>query len=701
VVAGHGLSEAAPSTVLAFIGVVYGVNDPILGHDLGLYVAQLPLWRLLHSQALLLVVLAIAGMTILYALIGALRWEGGRPAAAEPARRHLAFLLAALAVCLAWGYLLEPYEAVAGLSNSGADGLYNLHRDVAQFLAGLALATALLSAVWAWRARRPLALGSWIFLAVASLGGHLLLPALMSGKGDEQEIPLKIRRQLDGLAYGLVGAEDTTAHPSAVDAALVPIGVWDSTAVVRAAAADSTRILGLGRGYAPVAASLRPSWLVLRQAGGALPELTAIADDRTGPLGGPLSYAAADTFAYPRAVARMSLTPTSLFPGAPAFVTDTSAPGPMVGGWGRRLLLAWGLQAGRLLGPLPEGIRIAWRLDPVDRLRALAPFVEWERAEPRLIRGELVWVSNGYLTSSTFPLSTRLSWNGVPINSLHSACVGVVSASGGEPHVYLRPASDPVAETWALVSEGLLEPASALPTDLAHDLEYPAEQLRVQARVLERAHWQMGRVVGHADSLPEEIPSPELAWRGANSRVRATALARPGDGRITHLIEGSVEDGWERLRLWRIDSIGALAGRPELEGRWARSVPLGDLRDSVRQSGGRWRTAGLRFFRSGGTLGASRATYAVSPNGELSLLWIDLALGDRVGGGRTPAEVLRSLLGQPAPGVPVLTPPAQLELARRWYATADSALRRGDFATFGRAFEALRRLLESPVATHK
>jgi hypothetical protein len=28
-------------------------------------------------------------------------------------------------------------------------------------------------------------------------------------------------------------------------------------------------------------------------------------------------------------------------------------------------------------------------------------------------------------------------------------------------------------------------------------------------------------------------------------------------------------------------------------------------------------------------------------------------------------------------------------------------LRRGDFATFGRAFEALRRLLESPVATHK
>ncbi|HTO72653.1 MAG TPA: UPF0182 family protein, partial [Gemmatimonadales bacterium] len=431
-----------------------------------------------------------------------------------------------------------------------------------------------------------------------------------------------------------------------------------------------------------------------------LPELTAIADDRTSPLGGPLSYSAADTFGYPRAVVRQSLGPTASYPGAPSFVIDTSAPGPAVGSWGRRLLLAWGLQAGGLLGPLPSGMHVAWRLDPEQRLRALVPFVEWEPAEPRLLRGELVWVANGYLSSSSFPLATRLSWHGRTISALRTACIGVISTTG-EPHVYLRPAADPLAETWALVSEGLLEPASALPADLAPDLDYPAELLRVQTRVLERAHWQRGRAVGHADSLPDEIPLAALTWRASGGRLRSAAMARTGDGRISQLIEGAMEDGWARLRLWKTDSAGALPGRQELEGRWARSVPLGDLRDSVRQSGGQWRTAAIRFFRSGGTFGASRATYAVSPNGELSLLWIDLALGEHIGGGRTPAEVLRSLLGQPAPGVPVLSPPAQLELARRWYATADSALKRGDFATFGRAFEALRRLLESPAAPHK
>lgn len=701
VAAGHGLSESAGAAVLAFIGVVYGVNDPVLGHDLGLYVAQLPLWRILQDQALLLVMWAIAGITLLYTLIGALRWENGRLTGAEPARRHLGILLAALAICLAWGCLLEPYEMVAGVNDAGADGLYSLHRTTSSFLAGIALATAILSAIWAWRARRRLALAAWMVFALAWVTGHLLLPPILSGKGSEDAISARTRRQLDGLAYGLLSADDTVAHPASSDATLLPAGVWDSAAVVHAAAGDSTRVLGIGRGYVPVSGSARPAWLIVRRTEHNPPELTAIADDRTSPLGGPLSYAPADTFAYPRAVVRQTLGPTALYPSAPPFAIDTLAPGPLVGGWNRRLLLAWALQAGRLLAPLPGGERVAWRLDPAERLRALVPFVDWDQPEPRLLRGELVWVANGYLSSATFPLSTRLNWHGRRIGALRSACVGVIAANGGEPHVYLRPAADPLAETWALVSEGLLEPASAIPADLVHDLDYPGEELRVQSRVMERAHWEMGRMVSHSDTMPEEMPVPELVWRGGEGRLRTSAVARQGDGRVTRLIEGSIEDGWERLRLWRVDSSQALAGRQELEGRWARSVPLGDLRDSVRLSGGQWRTASPRYFRAGGTLGASRATYAESPNGEMSLLWLDLAIGDKIGGGRTPTEALRSVLGQPAPNVLVLTPPAQLELARRWYAIADSALKRGDFATFGRAFEALRRLLEVPPATHK
>jgi hypothetical protein len=52
----------------------------------------------------------------LYSLVGALRWSGGRPAINDHRPPHLGALLVCLALALAWGYLLEPYELVAGLA---------------------------------------------------------------------------------------------------------------------------------------------------------------------------------------------------------------------------------------------------------------------------------------------------------------------------------------------------------------------------------------------------------------------------------------------------------------------------------------------------------------------------------------------------------------------------------------------------------
>lgn len=701
VLVGQGLSAATPTVVLAFSGVVYGTTDPILGQDLGVYVAQLPLWRLAHLEAVLLICLAIGGMAMLYTLAGGIQWEQGRPALADVARRHLGVLLALLALVLAWGYLLEPYEMVAGLNGAGADGLYRLHRQVSLVLFGVALAAALLTMAWAWRPRPPLALAGWVVLACASLIGHFLLPALASGRTDRDPLSDTVRRQLDGLAYGLGAVHDSLLPVTKGDPTSWPIGIWDSAAVLRAVGGESSPVAGLGRGLVPVAGQVRPAWLAVRLPRGLPAELVAIADDRTSALGGPVSYAASDTFAYPRAVARLTLSPTASYPGAPAVVTDTGAPGPVAGGLGRRLFMAWGLQAGSLLAPLPPGTRVASRLDPVERVSAIAPFIEWGEAHPRLVGGELAWVVPGSLIAPSFPLSTRLTWRGLRIGGLRTDFLALVTAEGAQTRLFLRHSADPLAETWARLSAGVIEPASAIPAELARDLDYPREQLRVQARVLERAHWHHGQVVGQVDTLPDEIPVPEQLWRANGGREAVVAFTQPSDGRVATLLEGVVADGWDRLSLYSFDSAAALDPRVQLEQRWGRSLPLVDLRDSVRQGGGTWRTGSVRYFRVGGALGASRATYAISPNGELALIWFDVALDRRTGGGRTLTEALRSLLGQPPQGVAVLTLPVQLDEARRWYALADSALRQGDFATFGRAFEALRRILGVQAVGHK
>src|SRR4051812_17310342 len=111
---GLGTSGWWREVMLAWQGVTYGVTDPLLGRDLGMYVAQLPLWRAAHGFFLLLVLLGLFGVIGLYMLVGALRWMDRRPAINDHARSHIGWLLAALALALAWGYLLEPYERVAG-----------------------------------------------------------------------------------------------------------------------------------------------------------------------------------------------------------------------------------------------------------------------------------------------------------------------------------------------------------------------------------------------------------------------------------------------------------------------------------------------------------------------------------------------------------------------------------------------------------
>src|SRR5262249_59388787 len=110
---GKGGGGRAAGVASAWRGGGYGVTEPLLQRDVGLYVAQVPLWRDAQRFAFLLVVLGLGVALGLYVIVGAIRWMDGRPAINSHARTHLGWLLVALALTLMWGYLLEPFEPVA------------------------------------------------------------------------------------------------------------------------------------------------------------------------------------------------------------------------------------------------------------------------------------------------------------------------------------------------------------------------------------------------------------------------------------------------------------------------------------------------------------------------------------------------------------------------------------------------------------
>ncbi len=701
---GSGGAGWGPTVALAWEGVSYGVREPVFGHDLGLYVAQLPLWRTLHSFAFLLSMLALVIGLALYSLVGAIRWVDGRPAISDHARSHLGWILVSLALVFAWGYLLEPYELVAGIHGVPDRSAIELSALVSPALTGTALMVAVMSALWASRARHALVAAGWLVLTLASLIGHYVVPAFAGAAGTPAVDPA-LTRQLERTAFGLDALGDSTDAGLFVDASPPPVApLWDEHTVAEALQGDQRDTVRADAAVLTVEQRRLPVWLVVRSAAERRPATSAsavlaVAADRVSATGEPLFYRLGDTLAYPTPYSLLDLSPRAFHPAAAAPDLHRQAHGPPLDSWSKRLVLAWSLQAGRLLGALPAGSRLAWRRSPTERLEALMPFSEWGRPVPRVIDGELVWVADGYLVSQTFPLVDRLPWRDGAVSAARAGFLGVVRAESGETRLYLRADAGPLAQAWAAVAEGVVRPAVETPRTVAAALAYPAELFQGQARALERSAWNAGALSGRPESGAGEPAPPERGWLPGAAGTRLVALyERPLGRRVSTVLGATMQDGLPRLRLVRVDTGATLPAPRMLEETWSRFPSYERLAESVRASVGRVDTltrGPLVVWRGSDTLAAYRPRFAPRTGGGVSLVWVSVARGRRVGAGRTLASAWDNLLGGSAPLPPVL-PSATLDEARRWVHLADSALRAGDWAGFGRAFDALRQVLGTP-----
>jgi len=700
---GVGASGWWREVILAWQGVTYRMSDPLLGRDLGLYVAQLPLWQAAHGFVILLILLALTGVVALYMLVGAISWIERRPAINDHARAHVGWLLAALALALAWGYLLEPYEVIGGSVDLLDEPSWRTGLWVAPLLAGVALAAGVLSAVWATRPRHTLVVAAWIVLAAASIMGHWLLPSMLGGSTTFTIEP-RAREQLERMAYGLESFGDSRLQQPAQPMLPVVPSLWNQAVVSRVMPSDSSRLLAIDPAILSRQGKRRPAWIVVRSHPSGRITVSAIADHRVSRSGEPLFYRLSDTLSHTMAGTLLDFPADLLQPDAPAFrLRQNDAPGVPIDGWGRRMALAWALQTGEVLGQLPPGTRIDWRLSPEERLARLAPFADWGTPAARVINGELVWLLDGYLVSSTFPLTGRVMWRNRTVGSVRAAFLGTVIAETGATRVYLQPGADPLAETWARLSQGVVEPTSAIPEPVLRAAPYPEALFRIQAQELEHAPWKAGSLSAAAQGTAEP-PPPQVGWATDTSGpLRVSTFESPGERRMTAVLVGSRDDGRTRLRLVRLDSAAALPIRGVLENRWANFPSYDALTDSIRQDGGKLERGPLRVDVSSGVPVAYQSYFAQRPAGGMLLAWVSVATRDaardRQGAGRTLEEAWSNLLGNTVPAPPGTAQAGRLDEAKRWMERADSALRSGDWPEFGRAWRTLRNVLGLPLDT--
>ncbi len=667
VLTGAGFSRWTDEVVLVWQGVPFGIRDPSFGRDIGDWVAAIPLWNHIHDTIVSLVLLATVGSLVAYGLGGALAIRRGHLLVSSSARRHLGLLGATVAACIAWGYLLVPAEVAGGFPQVVSPAQVRLHETTALVLAGAAGAVAALTLAWGFRATHMTAVASWLVLLAAMVIVRFLAPPNFPSGGSGDATWLDARWRIERAAYGVdtrVLGDTLRPWPGSVPASTPPGALWDRDQVMRSLpAADSHRVEWANRGRTTADVPSPAWWVLVNRGNGTRFDVRQIPDDQVARDGTPVLPAVA-------AGDQPLLGPGTIRPGAPAhaILPDSAAGrGVPAGSWPRRLLLAWVLQEGGIVSADP-GARVIWHLDPVDRLRTVAPFADWVRPELVLLEGKPVWLVDGVVTAPILPASRRLLWRGEVVAFARAEFLAVIGAEEGSVRIYLRPDAGPIGFAWAAVAAPMISPTSDIPSELERIARYPGGVLELQA---------------HLFGSP--LAGAEIGGLGigtADHTLLRGVLLPPG--------AGLGEQGGPRYH--PVDSVMRGLTPESLEPRWNRNPLLRQMRDSVLASGGRALRGGLRYQVSGNTLLAYQPWYAVPSDGPPVLLAVSAASGARIGVERTLESALEVLAGQRDPALPT-GPDSTLLEARVWLHLADSALRRGDLAAFGSAFTALRDLL--------
>jgi uncharacterized membrane protein (UPF0182 family) len=136
--------------------------------------------------------------------------------------------------------------------------------------------------------------------------------------------------------------------------------------------------------------------------------------------------------------------------------------------------------------------QLLYRRDVRERLAALAPFATFGHDPyPVVTEAGVVWVVDGYTTSSTYPYAQFVDFAGDQVNFVHASLKATVDAYDGTVHLYRTEAGgadDPILDAWEDIFPGLVEPIANMPAELREHLLYPPELLTIQTQLLGRYH---------------------------------------------------------------------------------------------------------------------------------------------------------------------------------------------------------------------
>jgi len=182
--------------------------------------------------------------------------------------------------------------------------------------------------------------------------------------------------------------------------------------------------------------------------------------------------------------------------------------GVPVGGLFNKLLYAVKFREANIVlsGRVNEASKIIYEREPRDRVEKVAPWLTVDaNPYPAVVDDRIVWIVDGYTTSNSYPMSTRVSLEDAAsdsltptqafaaqpaddLNYMRNSVKAVVDAYDGSVTLYEWEQDDPVLAAWRNVFPDTVVDREEIPTSLVEHLRYPEDLFKVQRQMLTRYH---------------------------------------------------------------------------------------------------------------------------------------------------------------------------------------------------------------------
>lgn len=223
----------------------------------------------------------------------------------------------------------------------------------------------------------------------------------------------------------------------------------------------------------------------------------------------------------------------------------------------------------------------------IKRAKAVMPYLTYDENPYMVVtdEGKLVWVLDGYTTSSYYPYAQRSNVNGKQFNYIRNSVKVLIDAYDGTTKFYITDRTDPVIMAYRKAYSNLFADLDEqIPSDISKHFVYPQYLYDIQSNMIKRYHniqsdvlyraddvWDISTysVSGSSDSTVAAIPSYYTMVKTVDSNENKLGLVVPytisGKQNITAYLVGTYENGVPKLKVYNYPDDSNVLGLLQLD----------------------------------------------------------------------------------------------------------------------------------------